>query len=315
MKLLRYILMLLFVLAFHTNMAGQEGTEAVPEAAKTSQSVSAAGQGSIAAVPETLQTSQSVSLSGEQNVDADPQKTGTGETVVQDTVELAAQAYRNQDYRKSIALYEALVSQGLKENKESALIYFNLGNAYFRDNQLGKAILNYERALLLDPGDGDIRHNLRFARNRTEDRIDTAGELFLTQWFDAVRNIHNSNAWAVIGIVLFILFLASVATFLFVRMLWIRKSAFYAGIVLFLLMMMANIFAFSQKNERMHRDGAIVIVGAAPVNTSPDEQSNMLFELHEGTKVKVRSSDGNWYEIEIANGSVGWTSKQNIEMI
>jgi len=166
-----------------------------------------------------------------------------------DTVELAAQAYRNQDYKKSIALYEALVAQGLKENKESPQIYYNLGNAYFRDNQLGKAILNYERALLLDPSDGDIRHNLRFARSRTEDRIDTAGDLFLTQWFYAVRNINSSNEWAVIGIVLFILFLASVATFLFVRILWARKSAFYTGIVLFLLMIMANIFAFSQKKS------------------------------------------------------------------
>lgn len=109
--------------------------------------------------------------------------------------------------------------------------------------------MNYERALLLDPGDGDIRHNLRFARNRTEDRIDTAGDLFLTQWFDAVRNIRSSNGWAVIGIVLFILFLTSVATFLFVRILWVRKSAFYAGIVLCLLMIMANIFAFSQKKR------------------------------------------------------------------
>ena len=294
MKSLKYILMLLFVLAAHTKMVGQETTDAVSETNKMQQSISGAGQ---------------------QYPDTDLQKTGTSETVSQGTVESAAQAYRNQDYRKSIALYEALVTQGLKENKESVQIYFNLGNAYFRDNQLGKAILNYERALLLDPGDGDIRHNLRFARNRTEDRIDTAGDLFFTQWFDAVRNIHSSNGWAVIGIVLFIMFLASVATFLFVRFLWARKSAFYAGIVLCLLMIMANIFAFSQKKERIHRDAAIVMVGAARVNASPDEHSNTLFELHEGSSVKVRSSDGNWYEIEIANGSVGWTSKQNIEII
>lgn len=227
----------------------------------------------------------------------------------------AAQAYRDQDYQKSIALYEALVAEGLQADKESAQIYFNLGNAYFRDSKLGKAILNYERALLLDPNDGDIRHNLRFARNRTVDRIDTAGELFLSNWFLAVRNIYNSNEWANISILLFILFLASVGTFLFVRILWVRKSAFYAGIVLFVLMIVTNVFAFSQKNERIQRNDAIVMVGAARVNASPDENSKSLFELHEGTKVRIRSSDANWYEIEIANGSVGWTSKQNIEII
>ncbi|MCE5204637.1 MAG: tetratricopeptide repeat protein [Porphyromonadaceae bacterium] len=227
----------------------------------------------------------------------------------------AAQAYRDKDYQKSIELYEALVTKGLHADKESALIYFNLGNAYFRDNKLGKAILNYEKALLLDPGDGDIRHNLRFARNRTVDRIDTAGDLFLTNWFLAIRNIYNSNEWANISILLFILFLASVGTFLFVRILWVRKSAFYAGIVLFILMIVTNVFAFSQKSERIHRNDAIVMVGAAQVNASPDANSNALFELHEGTKVRIRSSDANWYEIEIANGSVGWISKKNLEII
>jgi len=85
--------------------------------------------------------------------------------------------------------------------------------------------------------------------------------------------------------------------------------------VLFILMIATNIFAFSQKSDRIHRNNAIVMVGAARVNASPDENSNALFELHEGTKVKIRSSDTNWYEIEIANGSVGWTSKQNVEII
>lgn len=230
-------------------------------------------------------------------------------------VEEAAQAYRDQDYGKSILLYEELVLQGFNENKESAQIYFNLGNAYFRNNQLGKAILNYERALLLDPGDGDIRHNLRFAKNRTEDRIDTAGDLFIANWFLAVRNIYSSDQWAIIGIVFFMLFLFSAGTFLFVRILWVKKSAFYAGIIFFSLMITSNIFAFSQKSGRIHRDAAIVMVGAARVNASPDENSNTLFELHEGTRVKVRSSDGNWFEIEITNGSVGWTSKKNVEII
>jgi SH3-like domain-containing protein len=100
-----------------------------------------------------------------------------------------------------------------------------------------------------------------------------------------------------------------------VRFLWARKTAFYSGIVLFLLVIAANIFAFSQKNERIERDSAIVMVGAATVNASPDMNSNELFQLHEGTKVKIRNSDRNWYEIEIANGSVGWISKENVEII
>jgi tetratricopeptide (TPR) repeat protein len=227
----------------------------------------------------------------------------------------AAQAYRDQDYKKSIELYEELVLQALNEKKESAQLYYNLGNAYFRDNQIGKAILNYERALLLNPGDSDIRHNLRFAQSRIEDRIETAGSLFLTNWFHAVRDLNHSNGWANLGVVLFILLLIAIGTFLFVRILWIRKFSFYTGLVLIVLILLANVFAFDQKKERIHRNYAIVMTGAARVSAAPNENSNTLFELHEGTKVRIRNTDGNWYEIEIANGSVGWTSKDNVEVI
>ncbi len=227
----------------------------------------------------------------------------------------AAQAYRDKNYKESIILYEGLIAQGMTEDKVSAQLYYNLGNAYFRNNQLGKAILSYERALLLDPSDGDIRHNLRFAQNRTVDRINTAANLFITNWFKGVRNIFSSNQWAVTAIVLFLLFLACVGVYLFVRLLWARKSAFYTGIVLFLLTMTANIFAFSQKNERVRKDSAIIIAGAASVNASPDNGSNALFELHEGTKVKIRNNDGNWFEIQIADGSVGWIRQQDVEVI
>ena len=236
-------------------------------------------------------------------------------TVPEDASETAAQAYRNQDYKESIALYEALIGQGITHNKVSAQLYYNLGNAYFRDNQLGKAILNYERALLLDPGDGDVRHNLRFAQNRTVDRIDIAADLFLANWFRGIRNVFSSNQWAATGIILFILFLVCVGVYLFIRLLWARKTAFYAGIVLFVLMITANVFAFSQKNERSRNNSAIVMTGAATVNASPDTGSNQLFELHEGTKVKIRNRDGNWFEIRIPDGSIGWIHQQDVEII
>ena len=239
----------------------------------------------------------------------------SGSSFAQTLAEDASKAYREQDYAKSIDLYEQAIAQGLKENRESADVYYNLGNAYFRDGQLGEAILNYERALLLDPGDSDIRHNLRFARTRTEDRIETAGSLFLTNWVNAIQNMFSSNQWATMGIVFFILFLVCAGIFLFVRLMWAKKTAFYAGLVIFVLMIVSNIFAFNQKDALINRNTAVVMAGAASVKASPDNNSNELFQLHEGTKVKIRSTDGNWYEVEIANGSVGWMPKENVEVI
>ena len=227
----------------------------------------------------------------------------------------AAEAYRSGDFKTSIDLYEKVINESIGNNKVSAELYYNLGNAYFRDNQLGKSILNYERALLLEPGDTDIRHNLRFANSRKVDRITPAGNIFITNWFKAIRNLYSSNVWAVIAIISFVLSVTSFASYLFVKVLWVRKTAFYSFIVLFLLMIVFNIFSFSQKREQIRGDNAIVMVGAAGVNASPDDNSNELFELHEGIKVRVRSSDGNWYEIQIENGSVGWTRKDNIEII
>ena len=258
-------------------------------------------------------------ISAQENIATPQQPLDSAATAMEQrsvsAVEEAAEAYRAGDFRKSIQQYEMLVKEALARNSESATLYYNLGNAYFRDNQLAKAILNYERAYLLEPGNGDIRHNLRFAQNMTEDRIEHVGIFFLKDWFKSVRDFNSSNRWAVISIVSYLLFLTCVALFLFLRLLWARKTAFYSGILFLLLIVVTTSFAFSQKRERTQRNVAIVMVGAAAVNASPDMNSNRLFELHEGTKVSIRNSDGNWYEIEIANGSVGWTEQKNVEVI
>ncbi len=233
----------------------------------------------------------------------------------QSSTEAAANAYRDGDFVNSIKLYEQIVAQGIHENKESAEIYYNLGNAYFRNGETAKAILNYERALLLNPGDSDTRHNLRFARTRLEDKIDVSDSFFLSNWIRSIRNIFNSNQWANIGIAFFILTLISLGSYFFVRKIWIRKVGFYFALFFLVIMLISNSFAFKQKRNRLDRNSGIVMAASASVMTSPDANSKELFRLHEGTKVKVKKSDGIWVEIEIANGGVGWTSKENIETI
>lgn len=240
---------------------------------------------------------------------------GVMPAMAQTTAEKAAEAYRVGDFGKSIELYESIVAQNLSENKESPEIYYNLGNAYFRNNQVAKSILNYERALLLKPGDSDIRHNLRFARTQIEDKVDVSGNLFFSNLWRNFVNLFDSNTWAIFGIVFFILFLACIAVFLFVRIMWLKKTAFYAGIVFFVFMIFSNTFAFTQKNARIQRNTGVVMAASASIMTSPDNNSKELFRLHEGTKVKLNKTDGNWYEVEIANGSVGWTQKENVEQI
>ncbi|MGI6074287.1 MAG: tetratricopeptide repeat protein [Fermentimonas sp.] len=227
----------------------------------------------------------------------------------------AEQSYRNQNYKKSIDLLETAINDGLANNKASAELYYNLGNSYYRDGRLGKAILNYERALLLAPGDRDIRHNLKYANERNVDRIVPTGNVFIVNWFTGVRDLLSSRVWGIIGICFFLLLLVSMGMFLFVGKRWVKITAFYCSIVLLVLAILVNVLAFSQKRERERKDYGIIMTGAAEFRASPDLDSKVLFELHEGAKVRVRSVDGDWREVEIANGSVGWTNKDNLEII
>ena len=129
----------------------------------------------------------------------------TGITVSygQETLTQANEAYAQEDYIKAIELYE----QTLKEQGVSSDLYYNLGNAYYKHNEFAKAILNYERALLLNPGNEDARFNLDMANTHIVDKIDPVGRFFLSVWIDSLRSFLSSNAWAVIGIVSFLLFL------------------------------------------------------------------------------------------------------------
>ncbi len=227
----------------------------------------------------------------------------------------AATAYRDKAFAESIKLYEAQIEQSKQIKQESAELYYNLGNAYFRDNQVAKAIVNYERALLLKPGDSDIRHNLRFARTRIEDKIDSSDNFFINRWVRSLQNLYNANTWAVVGIVFFVLFILAVGLYMISSRLVLRKISFYVGIVLFFMVVITNVFAFKQKDKIVNRSTGIVMSASVSIYTSPDAHSQELFRLHEGAKVKIKREEGRWIEIMIANGSVGWLQKMNVEII
>ena len=224
-------------------------------------------------------------------------------------------AYRNDKFLESIKLYEAQMSKNKLINQESAQLYYNLGNAYFRDNQIAKAIVNYERALLLNPGDSDIRHNLRFTKTLIEDKIDSTDNFFINRWINGIQNLYSANSWAVIGIALFLLLIIAVGVYMVSTRLVLRKVSFYSGLALISLVIIINIFAFKQKHKISTRSTGIVMSASVSIYTSPDAHSQELFRLHEGAKVNIKREEGRWIEIAIANGSVGWLQKKNVEII
>ncbi len=220
-------------------------------------------------------------------------------------------AYINADYQAAIATYDSILATGNVSYK----IYYNLGNAYFKEGKIGPSILNYNRALRLAPSDQDIKYNLRVANSYVKDKIEHVPEFFLKTWFRALRMSLSSNTWAAISLILLICMLACVLLYLLATKLLLRKSGFYGAITLLLLFIFSVVSASIGRRELTHAEEAIVMSSAAPVKSSPDNSSKDLFVLHEGTKVRVLNSLEEWREISIADGNKGWIPNSAIELI
>jgi tetratricopeptide (TPR) repeat protein len=227
----------------------------------------------------------------------------------------ANELYNNNDFRKAIEVLENEKKIRKEQGLESPELYYNLGNSYFRVNETAKARLYYEKALLLDPGDRDTRHNINYIMTRIEDKIPVADTFFLNIWFNDVQNLFASNTWAATGVASFILLIICLALFLFSRYIPIKKTAFYTGIILIIVIIFANVFSFRQKSRIEHRNTAVIMVASVPMASSPDINSKELAILHAGTKVSVTKEDRNWLEVEIDNGTVGWIQRDKLEII
>lgn len=227
------------------------------------------------------------------------------------TLKEAEEAYAKEDYTQAIELYESV----LKSYGESAMVYYNLGNAYYKAGKVAPAILNYERALLLNPGDSDTRFNLQVARQKTVDKIEPIGEFFLTRWIGTVEDVYSADGWAKWGVASFVLFIGCLVLFFFSKWIRLKKIGFFAGICFLLISLVANLFADSQQDKLLHRADAIVFASTVTVKSSPDASGTDLFILHEGTKVTIKSTLGEWSEIQLEDGNVGWMPSKEIQQI
>ena len=223
----------------------------------------------------------------------------------------ADSAYIRGQYQHAIKDYEMLLKQGA-----SADLYYNLGNAYYRSENITRAVLNYERALLLSPGDRDVRFNLQIARAKTIDKIVPESEMFFFTWYRSLVNLMSVDAWAWTALIALALLIVLLLVYLFSERIWLRKVGFFGGFVLLILFALSNLFAWQQKQDLLFRKGAIVISPSVTVKSTPAKNGTDLFILHEGTKVSI--TDGTmkgWMGIRIADGKEGWIESNMIEEI
>lgn len=224
----------------------------------------------------------------------------------------ADSAYINNDYANAVYLYEdILANQG-----ESADIYYNLGNSYYKMDNIAKAILNYEKALMLNPGNGDIRFNLELAQSKTIDKVTPMSEVFLVTWMKSLTNTMSEQGWSKLAIASFILTLLGLVLYFFSKKIAMKKIGFISALCLMLVCILANVFASSQKSKAQSHSSAIIMEPSVTVKSTPNEGGTELFILHEGRKVMIKDNTmREWKEIQLEDGNAGWVPASVIEII
>ncbi len=220
-------------------------------------------------------------------------------------------AYINADFAAAIELYKAIEEQELF----SDALYFNLGNAYYKNEDIARAILYYQKALLISPNDQDILHNLNVAQTQTRDQIEEIPELFLRRWNRAISRSFSCTGWSIFSLISLSLFLGAIMLFLLAAQRSLRKAGFFVALFAGVLFWITTLYALGERDELLNRDGAVIMSQSISIKSSPDKSATDLFMLHNGTTVKILRLIDDWYEIVIADGKKGWIESKRVEII
>jgi len=223
----------------------------------------------------------------------------------------ATETYNNGDYQKAIDFY----SEILDNSEHSAELYFNLGNAYYKLNQIAPSIYNYEKALLLSPNDKEIKNNLTYARNMTLDAIEVMPETGLSKIYKAITGIMTFDQWSYTAVLFMFLFVLLYIAFYYFKYATKKRIAFIGSIVSLFISVMAVVFAFVQYNDFTADQPAIVFDSEVQIKAEPNKRSEPIFILHEGTKVNVLDELNEWKKIKIVDGKSGWVTSESIKLL
>jgi hypothetical protein len=223
----------------------------------------------------------------------------------------ANQLYQQGDYEPALDGYHAVILNGF----ESADLFYNMGNAAFRSNSIGHAILYYEKALELEPAHKDAIHNLEFVSRYRLDTFEEVPHLFLGAWITWFIRIFSEQTWSIMALLFFVAILLSVLVYLFSRHILFRKTSIVTGLVTLILFVIAFSSALSRHRDVVIPDAGIILAPSTVVRSSPSESGTELFILHEGTKIEVNESVSGWQNIKVIDGREGWVLIVDFETI
>lgn len=227
------------------------------------------------------------------------------------TKEEADSMYLMKQYKLAIKDYKLALNKGVSSD-----LYYNLGNAYYKSGNITRAIINYERALLLNPSDDEIKHNLKIANDKIIDKIVPRPKIFLVEWYNSVMSLMNVDGWVNLGFFALGMVIVLSLFYFFSKRVVLRKIGFFGGAVFVVIFVSATIFAYEQNQKLIDRNEAIILTPFVLIKKSPSSGGSDLFMLHEGTKVEILDGElMEWKEIRLSDGRKGWIEASNIERI
>lgn len=228
----------------------------------------------------------------------------------EDRFEQANQAYKLGEYDSAKNIYSEIVNNGF----QSSELYYNLGNAHFKNGNLPASILYYERALRLNRDDQDIKYNLEVANSFIADKITPVPKLFLNHWWIALCQSLSPDGWAMLFLIALSLTCLAIGIFLFTLKIGLKQFSFIVSIVMLVVTIISLTLGFKSKELDAEKN-AIVFSPSVNVKSEPDLKSTVQFVIHEGLKVQLVAEEGDWVRINIADGNSGWIPSQAIEVI
>lgn len=223
----------------------------------------------------------------------------------------ATVAYNEGKYEEAISNYLKILENG----EHSSALYYNLGNAYYKTNQIAPSIYYFEKALILNPNDTEILNNLAFAQSLTLDAIQQLPESSITKAYNSFAGLFSFDQWAYLAVFFMLLFILAYIAFYYFRYPRQKRIAFTSSLVFLGVALLSITFAYLEYNNYKQNKPAIVFSEAVVIKSEPNTRSQELFTLHEGTKVNILETLDDWKKIEIGDGKIGWIPKDAIKSL
>lgn len=220
-------------------------------------------------------------------------------------------AYTEENYTLANEKYQALIAKGVISDD----VHYNLGNSYFKQNNIPQAVLHFEKALKINPSHEDAEHNLTIANEKTIDKIERMPDLFIYRWWKSIYKFFYIDQWAKLAVMLFFIALIAFVVYLYFSSLLLKKIGFYSFVIALFFALASCLMAVQQKRQLNSVAHGIITIPTVNILSAPSIGSSQLFVLHEGSKVKINNRVKNWIEIQLPNGNKGWLNQEAVSEI